>query len=325
VIGQPALREVVGPDPLRAVAAADLRAAIGGAGTLGPAALEVEEPRAQHFHGKLAVAVLRLLARGHDDAARDMGDPNRRVGGVHVLAARARGTHRVDADVVRIDLHVDRLGLGQHGDGRRRCVDAAAALGLGHALHPMHAALIFQPGEDALALDPRHDFLDAAKLGRLLLDDLEAPAARIGIALIHPQQVGGEKRGLVAPRAGPDLDHRGPRIGGILGQEREAQRRFGRLQPLAQPRKLLFGEVAHLRIAQHRLRLGDFGREAGVLGGGLDHRLEFRVFPAQLGDLAARGAGRHLRLDELEAGGDLVDLVLCDHGSPILHRPRGVK
>jgi hypothetical protein len=36
---------------------------------------------------------------GHHDVGRDVGDPNRRVGGVDVLAAGARGAVGVDADV----------------------------------------------------------------------------------------------------------------------------------------------------------------------------------------------------------------------------------
>ena len=42
---------------------------------------------------------------------------------------------------------------GQHRDGRRRRVDAAARLGRGHALHAVHAALVFQPAVDAASFD----------------------------------------------------------------------------------------------------------------------------------------------------------------------------
>jgi hypothetical protein len=71
------------------------------------------------------------------------------------------------------DVDIDGLGLGQHGDGGGRGVDAPARFGFRHALHPVHAAFVFEPREDALARDPRHHLLDAAELGLLPVDDLD--------------------------------------------------------------------------------------------------------------------------------------------------------
>ena len=61
-----------------------------------------------------------------------------------------------------VDLDLDLLGLGQHGDRDGRGVDAALGLGLGHALHAVDAALELQPAVDAVALDQGDDLLDAA-------------------------------------------------------------------------------------------------------------------------------------------------------------------
>jgi hypothetical protein len=61
VIRHPALGEVVGADALGAIARTDLRPAVGGPRRVDLGPLRVEEPRAQHRHGDLAVAVLRLL------------------------------------------------------------------------------------------------------------------------------------------------------------------------------------------------------------------------------------------------------------------------
>ena len=47
----------------------------------------------------------------------------------------------------------------------RRRVDAAARFGRGHALHAVHAALVFQPAVDAAAFDGRDDFLQPADAG----------------------------------------------------------------------------------------------------------------------------------------------------------------
>jgi hypothetical protein len=90
------------------------------------AQLQLVELRFQHREGFRAVAVLRavVLALGNG-AGGQVGDAHRRIGGVHVLAARAAGAHRVDADVGAGDLDVDLLCLWQDGDGRGRGVDAA--------------------------------------------------------------------------------------------------------------------------------------------------------------------------------------------------------
>ena len=80
-----------------------------------------------------------------------MGDADRRFGLVDVLAAGALRPHGVDLEIGIVDRDVDLLGLGQHRDGRGRGVDAARRLGVGHALHAVHAGFELQPGEDAAA------------------------------------------------------------------------------------------------------------------------------------------------------------------------------
>ena len=50
--------------------------------------LHIKESSFQNLHRDLAVAVLRFLGTGDNDARGDVGDPNGRVGGVHVLTAR---------------------------------------------------------------------------------------------------------------------------------------------------------------------------------------------------------------------------------------------
>ena len=104
-------------------------------------ALQLVEARAQHLHGEAAVLVLRFLGRDDDDAGRQMRDAHGAIGLVDVLAAGAARAHGVDADVLGLDVDIDLLGLRQHGDGRRRSVDAPAALGRRNALHAMHAAI----------------------------------------------------------------------------------------------------------------------------------------------------------------------------------------
>ena len=78
VVGHASLREIVGPDPLGAVAGADLALSRGGAFGLKPGAFGVIQPRAQDLHRLGAVLVLGFLVLLADhDAGRDMGDPHR--------------------------------------------------------------------------------------------------------------------------------------------------------------------------------------------------------------------------------------------------------
>ena len=83
---------------------------------------------------------------------RQVRDPHGGVGRVDRLAARARRAVDVDLQVLVVDRDLDLLGLGHHGDGRRRGVDPALRLGRGHALDAVRAALALEDGERAVAL-----------------------------------------------------------------------------------------------------------------------------------------------------------------------------
>ena len=62
----------------------------------------------------------------------------------------------------------------------------------GHALHPVDAGFVFQPGEDVAAGDLGHGFLDAAELIVGVFEGFELPALRDGIFLVHLEEFGGE-------------------------------------------------------------------------------------------------------------------------------------
>src|SRR5260370_30914373 len=93
------------------------------------------------------VLVLRALALAlHDDARRQVGDADRAVGLVDVLAAGTRGAIRVDAQVLVVDLDLDLLvdyridpcrgeaGVAPRGGVERR-----------DPSHPLDATLPLQP------------------------------------------------------------------------------------------------------------------------------------------------------------------------------------
>ena len=199
MVGDAALAVVVGADLLGAIAGADLRAAVGGQLGLLLGQRLLVQARAQHAHRLLAVLQLALLVlHRDDDAAGLVGDAHRRVGRVDRLAAGARRAVDVDLQVVGIDLDVDVLGLGQHGDRRGRGVDAALRLGDRHALHAVGAALVLEDRVGAVAVDGE-GVLAVADLERL---DLEAQA--LGVLGQHAVDVARPEPGLLA--AGPALD-----------------------------------------------------------------------------------------------------------------------
>src|SRR6185369_13964720 len=88
-----------------------------------------------------------------DDAGGDVPDLDGAVGGVDALPAGPPGGGDGDVEVLVVDLDVDIVRLGEHGDGGRRGVDAPLGLGRGHALHAVDAALVAEVGEHGLPGD----------------------------------------------------------------------------------------------------------------------------------------------------------------------------
>ena len=129
-----------------------------------------------------------------------MGDAHGRVGRVDRLPARPGGAVDVDLQVAGVHVHVHVLGLGQHRHRGRGRVDPALRLRLRHPLHPVRPALELEHAVCAVALH-REGVVAVAQLERLGLE-----AATLGVAGEHAVEVGGEQAGLLAARAGPDLD-----------------------------------------------------------------------------------------------------------------------
>ncbi len=65
-----------------------------------------------------------------------------------------------------MDGHVDLFGLWQHGDGRRRGVNTALGLGVGHSLHPVNASFASQEAERLGATGRENRFFYPARRPR---------------------------------------------------------------------------------------------------------------------------------------------------------------
>ena len=111
VIADPALAEIVGADALRAVTRADLVAARLRTRIIDALTLQIVKPGLQHRQGQPPILMLRLLHRHHHHAGWQMGNAHSRFSFVDVLTARARCPHHVDAQVLRLDVELDILGL----------------------------------------------------------------------------------------------------------------------------------------------------------------------------------------------------------------------
>ena len=157
---------------------------------------------------------------------------------------------------VVVDGDVDVLGLGQHGDGRGRGVDAAGRFGVGHALHAVHAGFEFELGEGAAAADFGDDLLEAAHRAFAGGHDLDLPALLGGVALVHAEQIAGEQRRLVAAGAGADFEDDVALVHRVLGEEREPQLLFERRAPRFELRPFRLGDGAHFGVGRRDPRSG---------------------------------------------------------------------
>ncbi len=207
----------------------------------------------------------------------------------------------------RIELEVHLVHLGQHRHRGGGGVDAAAGLGLRHPLHPVDAALKFQPGVGPVPLDGEADLLDAAQLGLVHRVHLHLPAAGVGVHGVHAEQGVGEQGRLLPAHAGPDLHDHVLVIVGIPGQQEH-------LDLLLQPGhvllglvELLLGQLLHVRVAHQRLGVRQILPAALVGPVGSDHRLQL---PLLLVELRHQGGvviglrrakpGLHIRVVEIQ-------------------------
>src|SRR5262252_2887494 len=254
MVGDAPLREVIGADALRAIARANLALALRSPRLGRLLTLELIETRAQHLHGEAAVLVLRFLGRNNDNAGWQMRDAHGRIRLVDVLATGPTRPHGVDADVLGADVEIDVLHLREHGDGRRRGMNAPARFRGGHALHAMHARFVLEARKHPLAGNRSDDLLVAAKRVFRQADDLRLPPSFFRVAAVHAKEIGRKQRGLIAAGAGPHLQDGALLVGRILWQEMHAQLLLERGHARLECGELLSGHRRQLRV---RRRIGE--------------------------------------------------------------------
>ena len=308
-----ALREIICPDPFGTIPRTHLTGPIGGAFTVDPLALQIIKPGAQNLHCDLSVPVLGFFRTDDDDARWNMGDPHGRVGGVHVLTARAGCAHRVDPQVCRVNAQIDLFRFGQNSNRRGRGMDTATRLGHGDTLDPMNTGFIFQPGKHVVAFDMGNHLFQAAKFGGLLFDDLKRPPLRLCVALVHAQQIPGKQRRLIPAGAGTDFQHRRFAIGCIPRQQGQLQRLFCLWQGRAQTRQLFLGQSRHIGICQHLLGFIKVRKQPTIGNDLLRDRAQVGILLGEGCNILAACPIGHRSLKVLKPLQDLFKAVFGDH------------
>ena len=240
-----------------------------------------------------------------------MNDTHRRIGRVDALPTRAAGTLNVDFELLRIDLHVDLLGLRQHRDRHRRRMNPSVGLRHRHPLHPMNPTLEFELLIDIRARDQKNHLLEPTPLRRAAAHRLDLPAAPIRILRIGAKQLRGEKTRLVSTRPSSDFHHGVSRIRRVRRDHRE---QHGLAQPVPPALELgQFGrrEFPHIgvarRVAAYRGRIGDLPpdpRMRLVVG---DELGDLLVLAGDLGGapgIRVEGGRGHLRREFVEAAAE---------------------
>ena len=178
--------------------------------------------RAQHVPGLRTVLKLRTVALAYDrDAGRNVREAHGGLGLVHVLTARAAGTHGIDANVgfrdfdfdVVIDHRIDR-------NRRKRSVPARVRVIGRNAHKAMHAVLGLQPAVSVLALHLDGGGLDAGGFAVALLHERDLVFVLLGPARVHAQQHRRPVLAFRAARAGVDFEI------GVVGIRLPGKQRF---------------------------------------------------------------------------------------------------
>ena len=250
--------------------------------------------------------------------ARLVQDLHGAVGRVDALPARTAARGDGDLEVLVVDLDVDVVGLGEHGDGRRRRVDAPLRLGGGHALHAVHAALEAELRVHVLAGDERDDLLVAA--GRRSRS-ARAPRSSSPCARRSARTCGRDRpRRAPPPRRPRRCGSRGSCSScrsGSGGRSRswiDASRRDRSACKLGE---LGLRELAELRIGEGLLVLADLPLDVAVARHRADERLEVAPLLVELLDSllrSARTSGLAEQLVELAvAARELLELLDREH------------
>ena len=224
MVGDAALREIIGADALVALTRAHLRATVLGVFALGLRTVKIIQAGFEHAHGFFFILQLAFfILTGDHQPGGHVRDAHGGVCTVDVLTAVTGRAVGIDADILLTDFHFHVLGLGQHGHGGGGGVDAAAGFGDGHALDAVYAGFKLEAREGAAARQRDHGFLYAAKLGIADIGDGSAHPAALGVAQIHAQKERGKQTGFLAACARAYFQNDVAVVVGIFGNKKKLE------------------------------------------------------------------------------------------------------
>ena len=175
-------------------------------------------------------------------------------------------------------------------------MDPTLGFGGGHALHAMRAGLELEAREGTTPDEAADDLAVAAVLAAVLGQDLDLPAAPVGVARVHAKQVTGENRRFIAAGPGADFDV-DVRVVARIGRN-ERQLEFALLvgDDALEFTQLVFGHVPEVGIIarSHRLDFARLPLELAEAAKPHHDGLDARVLHGQIAELAALAADRRV-------------------------------
>ena len=145
---------------------------------------------------------------------------------VNMLSPRAAGTIRIDFNIVRVQIDLYLIGLGQNSYGSSRSMDSASGLRNGHATFK------FQPAVRTAARNCKGTFLDSSDFRLIDIYRFRTPAGALRIADVHPKQYRRKKRRFFSAGAASDFHDYIFFVVGVFRNQQDPQLIFKCRSPL---------------------------------------------------------------------------------------------
>jgi len=166
MIGYPSLGKIICSNPAAAIAGAHLALSLRGPFFVFLPDLLIQKPRPKHFRGFGPVLDLRLfILAGHDQAGWQMGNADRRIGGIDALTARTGRAIYIHFDITGVDMDIHCSSFPLDRNGNRRGVNPPLSFGNPHPLNTMGTAFEFESAVGARTVNHHDDFLKTAHTG----------------------------------------------------------------------------------------------------------------------------------------------------------------
>ena len=178
-------------------------------------------------------------------------------------------------------------------------MDAALGLGLRHALHPVHTALVLEAVVGPGTIHREDGFLHAAKLGLVQVEHFQLPSPALHIHGVHAQQTVGKQGRFLAACAAADLHNDIFAIVHIFGQQHNFEIIFQFFHILTFFADFLLYHLFKVRVKSTRLFQQGFCLFQMILCSlplpvGLHNRLCVVILPHQLAEQRRVGSGIRL-------------------------------